>query len=205
MSPESHQAVPGIFYVSGTARQSWQASRQQPRKTSTAQSGGTRRRTTGAVWKTAPAETFPPGNQRLSRNSSNDKGRWSSRAVKSGRKEISAGQIEASLQEIQIPTAVPEDSAVLPEPPVPNQGTVQEEGALPSPPEVTAREQFLQELTVPVAGYYPEVQLPEAPGGSWSGVQEELTFSGPAPLTAEAVSLAFQRDDRRYDNGCPLY
>ena len=119
--------------------------------------------------------------------------------------EISAGQIEASLQEIQIPTAAPEDSAVLPEPPVPNQETVQEEGALPSPSEVTAREQFLQELTVPVAGYYPEVQLPEAPGGSWSGVQEELTFSGPAPLTAEAVSLAFQRDDRRYDNGFPLY
>ena len=26
-----------------------------------------------------------------------------------------------------------------------------------------------------------------------------------APLTAEAVSLAFQRDGRRYDNGFPLY
>lgn len=119
--------------------------------------------------------------------------------------EISAGQIEASLQEIQIPTAAPEDSDALPEPSAPRQEFAQEEGALPSPPEVTAREQVLQDLTVPVAGYYPEVQLPEAPGGSWSGVREELTFSGPAPLTAEAVSLAFQRDDRRYDNGFPLY
>lgn len=27
----------------------------------------------------------------------------------------------------------------------------------------------------------------------------------PAPLTAEAVSLAFRRDDRRYDNGFPFY
>ena len=62
-----------------------------------------------------------------------------------------------------------------------------------------------QELTAPVAGYYPAVQLPEAPGGSWQEVREELTYAGPAPLTAEAVSLAFQRDDRRYDNGFPLY
>ena len=56
-----------------------------------------------------------------------------------------------------------------------------------------------------MAGYYPAVQLPEAPGGSWPEVREELTYAGPAPLTAEAVSLAFQRDDRRYDNGFPLY
>lgn len=34
---------------------------------------------------------------------------------------------------------------------------------------------------------------------------EQLVSAGPAPLTAEAVSLAFRRDDRRYDNGFPLY
>lgn len=34
---------------------------------------------------------------------------------------------------------------------------------------------------------------------------EQLLSAGPAPLTAEAVSLAFRRDDRRYDNGFPLY
>lgn len=34
---------------------------------------------------------------------------------------------------------------------------------------------------------------------------ERLVTRGPAPLTAEAVSLAFRRDDRRYDNGFPLY
>lgn len=78
----------------------------------------------------------------------------------------------------------------------------QEVDALPIPP---AENQELQDAAVPTAGYAPEVQLPEAPGGSWSGVREELTFPGPAPLTAEAVSKAFQRDDRRYDNGFPLY
>lgn len=119
--------------------------------------------------------------------------------------EIFAGQIEASLQQIQIPTATPEDSAALPEPPDPSQKFAQEEGELAPPPDSEARETAFQELTAPVAGYYPEVQLPEAPGGIWSDVKEELTYTGPAPLTAEAVSLAFQRDDRRYDNGFPLY
>ena len=39
----------------------------------------------------------------------------------------------------------------------------------------------------------------------WGGITEELAVAGPAPLTAEAVSQAFQRDGRRYDNGFPLY
>ena len=46
---------------------------------------------------------------------------------------------------------------------------------------------------------------PEEPQSRWTGITEELVTSGPAPLTAEAVSLAFQRDGRRYDNGFPLY
>lgn len=46
---------------------------------------------------------------------------------------------------------------------------------------------------------------PEAVRSRWSGVTEELVSAGPAPLTAEAVSLAFRRDGRRYDNGFPLY
>lgn len=46
---------------------------------------------------------------------------------------------------------------------------------------------------------------PEPPASRWSNVAEELVTPGPAPLTAEAVSLAFQRDGRRYDNGFPLY
>lgn len=46
---------------------------------------------------------------------------------------------------------------------------------------------------------------PDIPQSRWTGITEELVTSGPAPLTAEAVSLAFQRDGRRYDNGFPLY
>lgn len=38
-----------------------------------------------------------------------------------------------------------------------------------------------------------------------AALRERLVTQGPAPLTAEAVSLAFRRDDRRYDNGFPLY
>ena len=119
--------------------------------------------------------------------------------------EITAGQIEAALGETHIPTATPGESAALPEAPAPGREVPQREEALPSPARGPAQEQVFQELTAPVAGYYPAVQLPEAPGGSWQEVREELTYAGPAPLTAEAVSLAFQRDDRRYDNGFPLY
>lgn len=47
--------------------------------------------------------------------------------------------------------------------------------------------------------------LPAPLSGRWDGLREELKAAGPAPLTAEAVSLAFRRDDRRYDRGFPLY
>ena len=123
---------------------------------------------------------------------------------KSALPEIPAPQIREILQGPDIPTAEPEEIEFSPELSARSQINT-EEGELPPPPGSEAREAVFQELTAPVAGYYPEVQLPEAPGGAWSGVREELTYSGPAPLTAEAVSLAFQRDDRRYDNGFPLY
>ena len=123
---------------------------------------------------------------------------------KSALPEIPAPQIREILQGPDIPTAEPEEIEFSPELSARSQINT-EEGELPPPPGSEAREAVFQELTAPVAGYYPEVQLPEAPGGAWSGVREELAYSGPAPLTAEAVSLAFQRDDRRYDNGFPLY
>ena len=117
--------------------------------------------------------------------------------------EISAAQIETALQDASVPTAAPEDHTTVSD--EQNLSAVPEEKDLPSPPGNAPLVQEAQDLSVPVAGYYPEVQLPEPPGGSWGGVREELAFPGPSPLTAEAVSLAFQRDDRRYDNGFPLY
>ncbi len=46
---------------------------------------------------------------------------------------------------------------------------------------------------------------PGQPQGGRMVMAEELTAPGPAPLTAQAVSMAFQRDERRYDAGFPLY
>ena len=54
------------------------------------------------------------------------------------------------------------------------------------------------------AGIIVQAQTEQAQS-RWNGVTEELVIPGPAPLTAEAVSLAFERDGRRYDNGFPLY
>ena len=54
------------------------------------------------------------------------------------------------------------------------------------------------------AGFSVEREMPQPRGGRFAMV-EELTGTGSAPLTAQAVSAAFQRDERRYDNGFPLY
>lgn len=56
----------------------------------------------------------------------------------------------------------------------------------------------------PSAGFTPEAVLEEMSHKRGS-VSRELTEEGAAPMTAEAVSLAFRRDARRYDNGFPLY
>lgn len=52
---------------------------------------------------------------------------------------------------------------------------------------------------------FPAVNAAAAPSPESSGGEARLVTAGPAPLTARAVSLAFERDDRRYDNGFPLY
>lgn len=52
---------------------------------------------------------------------------------------------------------------------------------------------------------FPAVNAAATPSAEGSGGEERLVTAGPAPLTARAVSLAFERDDRRYDNGFPLY
>ncbi len=52
-----------------------------------------------------------------------------------------------------------------------------------------------------------EFSFPAAASGSGrkEAVAEELVWEGSAPLTAQAVSQAFRRDGRRYDNAFPLY
>lgn len=110
------------------------------------------------------------------------------------------GPAEAPAASEEAGEAAPSDGSP-PSPAAPEGGGPEgaEAEALPVPEERAA------ELSAPGAGYEPAAQPPQAPGGSWGGIREELAFPGPAPLTAEAVSLAFQRDDRRYDNGFPLY
>lgn len=45
----------------------------------------------------------------------------------------------------------------------------------------------------------------DGPPSRQAVISEELVIPGAAPVTAEAVSIAFRRDGRRYDNGFPLY
>ena len=76
------------------------------------------------------------------------------------------------------------------------------EGDLPLP---AVRTEDLTGIETPLGAGMVVTAQPEPPAGRWSNMSEELATPGPAPLTAEAVSLAFQRDGRRYDNGFPLY
>lgn len=102
--------------------------------------------------------------------------------------EAPAGSAEAARQaEIETaPSVRSEERAELPVP-------------MPAVPDV---QQSLREAQS--AGIAVQTELAENRGGVFAAV-EELVSAGPAPLTAEAVALAFQRDDRRYDNGFPLY
>ena len=76
------------------------------------------------------------------------------------------------------------------------------EGDLPLP---AVQAEDLTGVETPLGAGMVVTAQPEPPASRWSNVTEELVTPGPAPLTAEAVSLAFQRDGRRYDNGFPLY
>lgn len=114
----------------------------------------------------------------------------------------------------ELPTAYLAAEEIVPDPPavhadVENQasdaGTAQartEERDIPLP---TARAGRTEDVPMPQGAGVVVTAQPEPPANRWSGVTEELITAGPAPLTAEAVSLAFQRDGRRYDNGFPLY
>lgn len=122
-----------------------------------------------------------------------------------GTEEESAEDIPSVRPEMEEP--VPDAPVVQPEPEslIPEAEKVWTEageGDLPLP---AAQAEELAEIETPLGAGMVVTAQPEPPASRWSSVTEELVTPGPAPLTAEAVSLAFQRDGRRYDNGFPLY
>lgn len=77
-----------------------------------------------------------------------------------------------------------------------------EGGDIPLP---AAQAEALTGVETPLGAGAVITAQPGPPANRWTNMTEELVTAGPAPLTAEAVSLAFERDGRRYDNGFPLY
>lgn len=113
-----------------------------------------------------------------------------------------------------IPTVRPEIGQDIPAPPAAGPGAERRMpeadteyvqlttgDALPSP----VREEVSSGTASPLGAGMVVTAEPDVPQSRWTGITEELVIPGPAPLTAESVSLAFQRDGRRYDNGFPLY
>lgn len=114
----------------------------------------------------------------------------------------------------EIPTVRPEMEQKVPDPPAPK---TEPAGQTPDADAEKAhmstwdvapssvRERIQSGLASPLGAGKVVTAEPDAPQSRWTGITEELVTPGPAPLTAESVSLAFQRDGRRYDNGFPLY
>ena len=121
-------------------------------------------------------------------------------------------------EQAETPGPLPEDQSSPPEPP-----GVQAGDMVPIPDAPTARpeaEQSLEDLPAAEVTVRYEAAPPGAVQASVTPVAEQVPDSfrrtgrdeaysalapRPAPLTAEAVNLAFRRDDRRYDNGFPFY
>lgn len=115
----------------------------------------------------------------------------------------------------------PEAKSVQAEPdtPVPDAPTVRQDPASQIPAaEAVWEEMQERELEAPAlraeTGLAAETPLgagivvasgADGPPSRQAVIAEELVIPGAAPVTAEAVSLAFRRDGRRYDNGFPLY
>lgn len=138
--------------------------------------------------------------------SANDAERWDASVQSAdGMREKSEKDIPAVRPELE---EQPPDAPVVqiePEHPIletESALTAAEEGELPLP---VAQAADLTGVEIPLGAGLVITAQPEPPASRWTNVSEELVTPGPAPLTAEAVSLAFQRDGRRYDNGFPLY
>lgn len=113
--------------------------------------------------------------------------------------EISSvrGELESSLEaqavRMEPESQIPETEAVWAEP------VQQDFAAQAASAELNAAPE------TPGSAGFPVTPAIESVPNRWADVAEELVAAGPAPLTAEAVSQAFRRDGRRYDNGFPLY
>ena len=119
---------------------------------------------------------------------------------------------EEDLEEI--PAVRPEMEQNVPDPPAVRHEEERqiteantEKARMPSRdlPLSVVREDITAGIESPVGAGMVVTAEPDVPQSRWAGITEELVTPGPAPLTAESVSLAFQRDGRRYDNGFPLY
>lgn len=130
--------------------------------------------------------------------------------------DLSAQAVRKATKEDwgEIPAVRPEMEQNVPDPPavrheaeqqIPEENTEKVHTPPRNLPLSAVREDLPAGIESPLGAGVVVTAEPDAPQSRWAGITEELVAPGPAPLTAESVSLAFQRDGRRYDNGFPLY
>lgn len=153
------------------------------------------------------AQVAPPDNSDISDAEAVVSGLQNGPAAQAVRRasEEDLGEIPAVRPEMG--QNVPGPQAVRPEMERQIPETDTEKVLMPSQdlPLSAVREDVLEGIESPLGAGMVVTAEPDVPQSRWTGITEELVTPGPAPLTAESVSLAFQRDGRRYDNGFPLY
>lgn len=103
------------------------------------------------------------------------------------------------------PVPGPEAVQMEPESRIPEAETVREQVKTPDYEPLSVQAGASETAAVPMNAGFALAAGPDLPRSRWTGGAETLRVSGGRPLTAEDISLAFQRDERRYDNGFPLY
>ena len=149
----------------------------------------------------APAE--PVGEESLLREETDHlepAGQAAEETMTEDSEEIPSARLEMEEQVPDAPSVRMEPESQIPE--AEEVWAQPEERDFPLP---AAQSEPLTGIETPLGAGIVVTAQPEVPASRWTGVTEELVTAGPAPLTDEAVSLAFQRDGRRYDNGFPLY
>ena len=143
------------------------------------------------------AQAAPPGGDSIPDAKTAGSGIQDELAVKDAEREIT-GNLE------DIPTVRPEVGQDTTELPAARE-EMDAEGADVPVWNTTGPEDGQYGIESPLGAGVVVTAEPDMPQSRWTSITEELVTPGPAPLTAESVSLAFQRDGRRYDNGFPLY
>lgn len=134
--------------------------------------------------------------------------------------DVTASPARIESETAALPTASEAESSILSSPPQPEAAavTVSADPAPPEAPTINGELSIAAEAAELPSEAQSAAELPASAVPAFSELSEAVSPKYAAdtnafqseqpsahPVTAETLSMAFRRDDRRYDNGFPLY